>query len=305
MSNLSQHLDRYLAVRRAVGYSLAEHGRLLACFVGHLEAHGASTVTVEAALAWANTADTAGQVARRLSVVRGFARYLHAFDATAEVPPANLGPRADARPRPHLYSGAEVAALMGAARTLRPELWAASFVTLIGLLAATGLRPSEAFRLQRTHVDLDDGQLAVIHSKAGRSRQIPLHPSTVDALRRYGQLRDRIVGHDNPAFFVATTGAPLRAAQADATFRSLRAAASVTVAPGERPARLYDFRHRFAVNTLLDWHRSGVDVERQLPVLSAYLGHLRPAHTYWYLHAAPELMAVVAQRLAASWEPQP
>lgn len=304
MTVLSAHVDRYLAVRRAVGYSLTTHERLLTSFVDHLEGHGAETVTTSEALAWANAAATPGQVARRLSVVRGFARYLHVFDDVAEIPPANLGPRPLPRPRTHLYSPAEIAALMQAARALRPELWAASFATLIGLLAATGLRPGEAYRLDRSHVDLDTGQLAVIASKAGRSRQIPLHPTTVDALCAYQRLRDQAVT-THTTLFVARTGVALQAGPAAATFRRLRAAASITPTPGERPARLYDFRHSFAVNTLLDWHRRGVDVQRELPVLSAYLGHLRPAHTYWYLHATPELFAVVADRLANTWEPQP
>lgn len=304
MTALAAHVDRYLAVRRAVGYSLTNHERLLASFVDHLDAIGAETVTTAEALAWANTANTPSQAARRLTVVRGFARYLHVLDAAAEIPLAGLGPRPTPRPKTHLYSPGEVAALMEAARALRPALWAASFVTLIGLLAATGLRPGEAYRLDRSHVDLDTGQLAVIGSKAGRSRQIPLHRTTVDALRDYLQLRDQTVS-THTALFVAATGLPLQAGPAAATFRRLRDATSITSTPGERPARLYDFRHSFAVNTLLDWHRGDVDVQRQLPTLSAYLGHLRPAHTYWYLHATPELFAVVADRLADSWEAQP
>lgn len=304
MTALAAHVNRYLAVRRAVGYQLTNHERLLAGFVDHLAARGAVTVTTAEALAWANTAASPGQVARRLTVVRGFARYLHVVDAAAEVPPAGLGPRPSSRPKTHLYSAGETAALMQAARALRPALWAASFVTLVGLLAATGLRPGEAYRLDRSHLDLDTGQLAVIGSKAGRSRQIPLHPTTVAALRGYLQLRNQTIT-THTAVFVAATGAALQARPAAATFRHLRAAVSITPAPGERPARLYDFRHTFAVNTLLDWHRSGVDVQRQLPTLSAYLGHLRPAHTYWYLHATPELFALVADRLAESLEAQP
>ena len=304
MTALAAHVDRYLAVRRAVGHSLTNHERLLSSFADHLDTVGAVTVTTAEAMAWANTAATPSQVARRLTVVRGFARYLHVLDPTAEIPPASLGPRPSPRPKTHLYSPGEVTTLMDATRALRPALWAASFRTLIGLLAATGLRPGEAYRLDRSHVDLATGQLAIIGSKAGRSRQIPLHPTTVAALRDYVQLRDQTVA-THTAVFVAATGVPLQARPAAATFRRLRTAASITAVPGERPARLYDFRHSFAVNTLLDWHRGDVDVQRQLPTLSAYLGHLRPAHTYWYLHATPELFAVVADRLAASWEAQP
>lgn len=303
MSPLHAHVDRYLAVRRAVGYTLRDHEPMLAGFVDHLETVGAHTITTTEALAWANTALTANHVARRLTVVRGFARYLHGVDGVAQVPPAGLGPRPNARRPTHLYSPAETAALMQAAQALQPELWAASFSTLIGLLAATGLRPGEAYRLDRSDADLDEGRVTIIESKRGRSRQIPLHPSTVAALATYQHLRDQAVT-THSSMFVARNGGPLESRPAAAEFRRLRDATSITRAPGERPARLYDFRHSFAVNTLLDWHRQGVDVQRQLPVLSAYLGHLRPAHTYWYLHANPELFAVVADRLATSWQAQ-
>lgn len=301
MSPLHAHVDRYLAVRRAVGYTLHDHEPMLAGFIDHLETVGAHTVTTSEALAWANAALTANHVARRLTVVRGFARYLHGVDGVAEVPPAGLGPRPDGRRPTHLYSPAETAALMQAARALQPELWAASFSTLIGLLAATGLRPGEAYRLDRSDVDLDEGRLTIVESKRGRSRQIPLHASTVAALANYQDRRDQVVT-THTRVFVARNGGPLESRPAAGGFRRLRDAVSITRAPGERPARLYDFRHSFAVNTLLDWHLQGVDVQRQLPVLSAYLGHLRPAHTYWYLHASPELFAVVADRLAATWE---
>ena len=305
MTTLAEHLDRYLAVRRALGYRLEGHSRVLASFVDDLEANGQSSVTVTSALAFASAAATDRRAAAQLSMVRRFAVYLSAFDASTEIPPVNLGPGDGGRSRPYVYSPKEVSALLGAARALRPERWAASVNTLIGLMAATGIRSGEAYRLDRDQVDLDTGLLAVMHSKFGKSRQLPLHPTTVAALRRYAALRDRSVEPTQPAFFVTASGTRITPATAGRTFRRLLAATSIAAPPGRRAPRLYDLRHRFAVVTLLDWHRDGVDVQRQLPALSAYLGHLSPANTYWYLEAVPELMAVVAERLARCWEGQP
>jgi integrase/recombinase XerD len=305
MTALAEQLERYLAVRRALGFQLIEHGRVLGAFVADLERNGDTSVTVGAALAWALTAATDNQAARRLSMLRRFAVYLSAFDPATEVPPTNLGPAGATRSRPYLYSPGEVGALLEAAAALRPERWAASVATLVGLVSATGIRPGEALRLDRGHVDLDAGHLAVMHSKFGKSRQLPLHPTTVRALGAYAEVRDRTVEASEAAFFVNRSGSRITNATASATFRALLAAAAISAPPGRRPPRLYDFRHSFAVDTVLGWHRDGLDVGCRLPMLSAYLGHLRPANTHWYLEASPELMAQVAVKLARSWEPRP
>jgi integrase len=204
---------------------------------------------------------------------------------------------------PHIYSDAEIARLMRACSTLSPARFAATMATLIGLMASTGLRPGEIRRLDRQHVDLAAAKLTVWHSKSGRSRQLPLHPSTVNALGDYSLARER--AHPlrrSEAFFPSVRGARLTSAAMSKTFRTLRAKASITPRCGSRPARLGDLRHTFAVTTLLSWHRAGADVQRQLPVLSTYMGHLNPRHTYWYLEATPELMALVAERLERSQE---
>lgn len=165
------------------------------------------------------------------------------------------------------------------------------------------MRPGEAYRLDCDQVDLVAGELAVTSSKFAKSRVLPLHPTTVEALRDYRARRDLVARPGEVAMFLSRAGRRrVASAQAAATFRSLLVATAIEAPPGRRPPRLYDLRHSFAVHTLIDWHQAGVDVQARLPVLSAYLGHLVPANTYWYLEAAPELMAVVAGRLAASWE---
>lgn len=193
---------------------------------------------------------------------------------------------------------------MKTAGSLTPPVWGLAMATVIGLMAATGLRPGEIYRLGRDHVDLGAGRLAVMHSKHGKSRQIPLHATTVDALGRYAHLRDRSFA--DPAgsgFFLTASGSNLTSEVVARCFRRLVLTAGIDPSGGGRsPARLGDLRHSFAVHTLLSWHHTGVDVQRQLPVLSAFLGHNEPAHTYWYLQAVPELMAFAADRLDRFWQ---
>ena len=194
MSDLHQAVEDYITVRRALGAKLERHPWLLNDFVAYLQAAGATTVTAELALAWAWLPGPDAHptyVSNRLSVVRGFARHLQAFDPATEVPPARLVPRSKCRATPYLYSDAEVAALMTAARSLTPALRAATYETLIALLMVTGARVGELIRLDRDDVDWDDSVLVIWDSKFAKSRELALHRSTVDALRRYAALRDR------------------------------------------------------------------------------------------------------------------
>ena len=235
-------------------------------------------------------------------MVRSFARYLVAFDPATEIPPRGLHPGWQVRSAPRIYSAGEIVRLMNAALALKPAPFGTTIATLIGLMATTGLRTGEAMRLDRSHVDLAGGQLTVWHSKSGRSRRLPLHASTVKALADYATLRDR--AHPQPsteAFFLSPTGARLSSPVLSRGFRELRRRASIVTPPGQGPAVLGDLRHTFAVSTLLAWHQQGLDVQRQLPILSAFLGHVNPRQTFWYLEGTPELMALIAQRLE-SWE---
>jgi integrase len=302
VSGLAQAVQDYVALRRAMGYKLDTPARLLADFAGLLERSGATTVTIQAALEWAMKPADASPAwwAARLSMVRGFAIYLATLDPATEIPPAGLLPHRTHRPTPRLYSGAGITGLLAAAGRLTPPLRAATYTTLFGLLAVTGLRVGEAIRLDRNDIDPDDGLLTVRRSKFNTSRQLPLHPSTSTALTSYAQLRDRL--HPSPraaTFFISTRATALIYNNVRGVFRHLARDLDARngVEPHPARARINDLRHGFAVTTLLDWHAAGVDVDAHLPLLSAYLGHADPAATYWYLQAAPELMAVVAERL--------
>jgi len=300
MSGLRQSAEQYLTIRRALGFKLAGEGRLLADFVSFADQAGIHTLTTEVALAWATLPPQAspGWLARRLRAVRGFARYLQTLDPDTEIPPADLLPARSGRATPYLYSDAEIVALMAAAPQLAPPLRAATFETLIGLLAVTGLRIGEAMRLDRDDIDWSNQLLSVRDSKYGKSRQVLLHQSTVTALRAYGERRDRLCRRPQaPSFFVSTRGTRLVHSTIYPSFRRLLRQAGLAQRSCSCRPRVHDLRHSFAVKTLLGWYRDGDDVSVRMPLLSTYLGHVDPAATYWYLSAAPELLALAAERL--------
>jgi integrase/recombinase XerD len=299
MTSIRQAIDDYLSVRRKLGYKLVDHGWLLADFASFLEAAGATTVTVEAALAWATLPQDVlpSWWAARLRVARGFARHLKAFDPAAEVPPVGLLEARNRRAVAYLYSGAEVAALMAATASLRPAFHAVTYRTLIGLLAVSGMRLGEVIRLDRSDLDQDNSVLVVRDSKFSKSREIPLHPTTLAVLAHYQRLADRRFPQPNcPALLVSTRGTRLIRQNIEYVFARLVRRAGLKPRSNRCHPRLHDFRHSLAVNTLLDWYRQGLDVQSRLPLLSTLLGHTKPANTYWYLSAVPELLALAAER---------
>jgi integrase/recombinase XerD len=242
-------------------------------------------VTIEAAMAWATQPSGAAAVwhKHRLIAVRGFAAHLKTLDPDCQVPPRRLLPTCGERVPPYLYSDEEIAALVHAAGTLARPLQAATYHALISLLAVTGLRAGEAIRLTRGDVNLDTALIAVINSKFGKSRLVPLHPVTAGMLCRYAARRDQLrPAPATTSFFISTTGKPLLPSSIDSTFARLLGLAGICTPPGQARPRIHDFRHSLAVRTLLEWYRSGADVPARLPLLSTWLGHADPASTFWY-----------------------
>jgi integrase/recombinase XerD len=308
VSTIRGHAEDYLAMRRALGFKLTTFGQKLFSFVDYLEANEVQVLTTVVALAWAMaTPRSSDEVhwSRRLMVVRVFARHLAVLDSATEVPPVDLLPHHYRRITPHLYTQAEITALLHATDALQPELRAVTWRTLIGLLAVTGLRAGEACRLDRADVDLGDGLITVRDSKFGKHRQVPIHASTVEALDSYRQARDRLLASPATAeWFVSTRGTRLDPANLPHPFARLVDAAGIQVPAGQRRPRLHDLRHSFATATLLGWYRDGVDVQARLPWLSTYLGHVDPKSTYWYLSGSPELLALAASRLEHAFRGQ-
>jgi integrase len=297
---LRDAFDDYLALRRALGFKLANAGRLLGQFVDYLDKHGVGIPTTDDALAWANlpAPASANWRAIRLSIVRGFASYLHGLDASVEVPSADLIRRGPDRATPYLYSDSEIRGLLAAATELRPRFRAATYQTLIGLLATCGLRVSEAIALNSTDLDPDEGLLVIRETKFAKSRLVPLHSTTQARLAAYITLRDQTRAHPLcPALLISGTGTRLHHSNVSLTFAGLAQRVGITRRSAVCRPRLHDLRHSYAVATVLDWYRTGADVLAMMPRLATYLGHTDPKHTFWYLTAAPELMALAGQRL--------
>jgi integrase len=301
MTMLAQHLDEYLQLRRTLGHKLADAHRLLPRFVAYLDEQGVEFVTIEAALAWSlEPAVPVGSVvpADRMMLVRGFARYLSGIDPRTEVPPAGAIRHPKHWRRPFIYADADVLAMIEQAGALIPQpLRAATYQTLIGLLATTGLRVGEALRLDRSDLDRADGVLRIRESKFGKSRLVPLQASVVDALERYDHTRERLLPDPSTdSLFVSLCGTRVIYECVWPMHRKLCKHARVGAGSSVTP-RIHDHRHSFAVNTLLGWYRDGVDVPSRISWLSTYLGHREPRYTYHYLSAAPDLLAHAARLL--------
>ena len=310
MNPLRESMQDYLAMRRSLGFKLRGAGICLAKFAGFLEDRSATRITTPLALEWAQQNPLADPAtwAQRLSYIRGFARHHVANDAQTEIPPPGLLPFCPRRARPYLYSEEEIERLLSCALDLPPidglRPW--TYHCLLGLLSVAGLRIGEAIRLCLEDVNLQEGLLTIRGTKFGKSRLVPIHRSTQEVLAQYRTRRERfLAGRTASTFFITSRGNHLDIGDVHRTFYKLSRRIGLRGATASHGPRLHDFRHRFAVQTLLRWYRSGEDVERRLPVLSTYLGHVHVADTYWYLSACPELMGQAVARLEQRWEQRP
>lgn len=295
-------VERYLDHRRHAGFQLRIEGQQLLSFARFAEQSGhRGPLTLDLASRWATASRHPGPVtaARRIEVLRGFARYCQGFEPDTEIPPLRLFGRGHRRLTPHIYTEDEIQALLAATAKLHPAggLRGACCRTVFGLIAATGLRVSEATGLARADVDLDSGVLLIRRAKFGKSRWVPMHATTTHALRHYAQLRDHDPGTaDIDAFFVGDYGRPARTANVEYAFSQLRRILQWTARGGHPAPRIQDLRHTFVCRTLQRWYDAGFDIDRNILALSTYIGHAKVTDTYWYVTATPELMAIAAER---------
>ena len=307
MKTLREAVGDYLALRRGLGFKLKSHQRFLQEFASFLEQENTSQITSRLALRWATQPEhiQPAEWAARLSVVRGFARYWSATDATTEIPPHGLLPYRPRRAKPYLYSEEQIRQLLEAAKNMpaKHKLQPWTYYCLVGLLSVTGLRISEALHLRSVDIDWSEGVLTIRDTKFRKSRLVPLHASSLKVLSDYAVRRNHLLaGRDSGYFFPSRRGGRLDEGQVRRTFYTLSRQVGIRGVAASRGPRLHDFRHRFAVQTLLRWHHTGEDVRRRLPVLSTYLGHAHFTDTYWYVNGTPELMEAVAERLEKRWE---
>lgn len=296
MSDVAQLIEDYLRLRRSLGFKLEKSGLLLVQFHQYLQQQNITAITVEMMVDWAILPGGNRQWhAARLGTLRSFARWAHVFDSTIAVPPAGLLPAQGERLVAFVYSSEEIAALMAAASEIRTPLVSATYRTLIGLLSATGLRVGEAIRANRG--DLTQGVLRVADTKFGKTRLVPLHPTTIAVLDDYARLRDEILGQvTTDALFVSLAGTRLIYKNVAFVFHRLVGKAGILPRSSRCRPRLHDLRHTFAVSTMLDAYLHDRNPAEVLPILSTYLGHASPGSTYWYLQAEPHLLAAAAER---------
>jgi integrase len=302
MSNIKKAVDDYLKQRRALGYELRLAGRALYRFTEYLERHNAEFITIDLAVKWAKHPLDAQQAtwSRKLSMVRGFAKYHYSFDHRTEVPPVNLIPLVYQRPKPYIYTTREIEDLMDTAMGLPSEkgLRSQTYYALLGLLSVTGLRIKEAILLKNEDIDLDSKLITVKKGKLGKYRLVPIRLSSVHALRNYVSFRNKIYPRSqSDHFFISESGRELVESTVNNTFRKICANIDLQHVHGHAKPRLHDLRHTFAVNTLIAWHKKGENVQQKLPSLSTFLGHAHTTDTYWYLTAVPELFGIVSERL--------
>jgi integrase len=302
--SLATRIDDYIAERHRLGFELHSRDTLLAGFARYVASqHHRGPLTVELMANWARQdkwhRGTPGTWAARLARLRHFARYLKQFEPDTEVPDELIFGPEPGRVAPHIYHEDEIVELLAAASQLGPRgsLRPATFATLFGLMASTGLRVSEAIHLRDADVDLKRGILTIRQTKFAKSRQLPIHHSTVDALARYRRQRARHVPTTVDAPFLISSrgkrlGQPLGERQAHRVFVALRDSLGWVNRGAHAAPRLHDLRHTFAVRRLILWHTEGIDVDQMMLALSTYMGHAKIVYTYWYLTAVPELMAL-------------
>jgi integrase len=307
MKPLHHAVKDYLALRRGLGFKLKEYGECLHEFVLFLKENGVSHITNKLAVEYATQRQDEKPVSwsRRLSIIRGFAGYRIGADPKTEIPPVGLLKFRSRRARPYLYSENEIHRLLEAALKMESphKLQPHTYYCLFGLLAVSGMRLGEAINLHPQDVDWSEGVLTIRGAKFGKSRLVPLHPSTLTVLRDYAKLRDKIfAGRNMSTFLVTSRGTKLEKTNLSRVFRELSRQVSIRKPDVRHGPRLHDFRHRFAIETLLRWYRNGEQVGRRMPVLSTYLGHVNVSGTYWYLGSTPELITAASKLIETRWK---
>lgn len=303
-TGLQKRIDDYIAERRRLGFQVRSRHTLLTSFASYVAARcHRGPLTIDLMGDWARQdkwqRGTPTTWATRLALLRHFIRYLKQFEPDTEVPDEMIFGPGTRRVAPHIYQEAEVVELLAATRTLGPlgSIRAETYQTLFGLMASTGLRVSEAIHLRDADVDLNRGMLTVRQTKFAKSRQLPMHPTTIAALARYRRLRAiHVPTAEDMPFLIGSRGQrlgkPIGERQAHRVFGALRDSLGWVNRGGHDVQRLHDLRHTFVVRRLMRWHADGTDIEQMMLALSTYLGHAKIVYTYWYLTAVPELMAL-------------
>ena len=297
-------VETYLAERRCLGFDLAISGQVLMNFARFADtAHDRGPITESLALAWAHSTPSERSItwARRIEVMRPFAKYLRQFYPDTVVPRRELCGRAHRRLAPHIYTEQELGELLTASAAMLPvgSIRPLTYEALFGLISATGMRISEAINLSRDDVNLAERTLTVRETKFHKSRVIPMHPTVTLAMKRYAVRRALVVAAEPcDSFFVNLDGRKLQARTVHWVFGRIREQLGWTSRGDHALPRIHDLRHTFVCRCILKWYQDGVNVDNRMIALSTYLGHVKPSDTYWYLTAVPDLMEIASQKFA-------
>lgn len=308
MKTLTCHLQNYLSVRRSLGFDLVFTERVLLKFTAFANAQDIDYITVRLFLDWKSSYGAANNNtwSTRLGMVRAFATWLQGFDPRTEIPPSGLVAGKPKRSRPHIYTDEQVTAIVTEATHLRSPygLRGVMCSTLFGLIAVTGLRISEALKLDDRDVDLNEAVITVRCSKNGKTRLLPISATTVNRLDDYRTERERLLGRSSTALFLLENG--VRPTDCCARYNFAQVCQRIELRDHQslyrhgRGPRIHDLRHTFAVRTIIDWYRSGRNADREMFKLSTYMGHIKPEYTYWYIEAVPELLQLASERVLRS-----
>jgi len=307
MKTLQESLNEYIDMKKSLGFKVDVINRNLQSFLQFMDDNGVNIITIDIAVRWARIPSSAKPSwwAQRLGFVRGFARYQCALDNISVVPPPGLLPFRSKRASPYIYTNDEISRLLKASLAIRSVhgVKHRTYHLLLGLLAVTGMRIGEILRLNVNSVDLTDDTIKVLNSKGGKSRIVPLHYTTTVAIKEYiTKYRILIEGTCDDTLLLNDYGRRISMYDIHTTFNQLTKTTGLRNVGAKYGPRLHDFRHRFAIETLLRWYRRGDDVESKIPLLSTYLGHAAVRSTYWYLSATPELLNMATKRIEDRWE---
>jgi integrase len=297
-------VETYLAERRCLGFDLVISGQVLMNFARFADTvNHRGPITESLALAWAHSTPSERSItwARRIEVMRPFAKYLRQFYPDTVVPRRELCGRAHRRLAPHIYTEQELGELLSASAAMSPvgSIRPLTYEALFGLISATGMRISEAINLSRDDVNLAERTLTVRETKFHKSRLIPMHPTVTLAMKRYAARRALVVAAEPcDSFFVNLDGRKLQARTVHWVFGRLREQLGWISRGDHALPRIHDLRHTFVCRCILQWYQDGVNVDNRMIALSTYLGHVKPSDTYWYLTAVPDLMEIVSQKFA-------
>ena len=303
--NLANELQRYLRIRRSLGYKLYTEERILKRFIFFMEQNKETHINADIFLKWKQEFGKASKItwARRLGVIRVFASWLCSLDPLHEIPSQSLVPFCNNRIPPYIYSDSEIKKIIKAASLLQSKngIREITYPAFFGLISVTGLRISEAISLNTQDVNLREGIITVHKGKNDNNRKLPITESTNNYLKEYARIRDRFLGQTPEPFFVSDNGIRLT----DCAVRYNFAVVSQMI--GLRPERkdnkhgvgprIHDLRHTFAVKVMVNWYKEGKNIDQEMIKLVTYLGHTKPANTYWYIEAVPELLALASQRV--------